>query len=37
MGIYFLHYTHGNERMRIYDVVHDTFVAITRDVGFHVG
>jgi hypothetical protein len=27
----------GNERTKTHDVIHDTFVAITRDVSFHVG
>jgi hypothetical protein len=29
--------THGNERMVTHYVVHDTFVAMARDVDFHVG
>jgi hypothetical protein len=37
MGIHFLHYTHGNEHTRAHVVVRDTFVAIARDFGFHVG
>jgi len=32
-----LHCTHGNERIGTHDVVRDTFVAIARDVDFHVG
>jgi hypothetical protein len=37
MNIHLLCCVHGNERMDIHDVVHDTFVAIMWDVGFHVG
>jgi hypothetical protein len=37
MGIHLLHCTYGNEHMKTYNVVHDTFVAITQDVNFHVG
>jgi len=37
MGIHLLRCVHGNEHMGTHDVVHDTFVAIMRDVGFHVG
>jgi len=37
MGIDFLCCAHGNERTKTHDVIHDTFVAITRDVSFHVG
>jgi len=36
MGIHLLHCVHGNECMGTHDVVHDTFVAIMQDVGFHV-
>jgi hypothetical protein len=36
MGIHLLHCAHGNECTRTHDVVHDNFVAIMRDVGFHV-
>ncbi len=37
MGIHFLHCVHGNEHTGTHDVIHDTFVGIARDVGFHVG
>jgi hypothetical protein len=37
MGIHFLHYAHGNEHIGIHDAIHDTFVTIARNVGFHVG
>ncbi len=37
MGIHLLCYTHGNECITTHDVICDTFVAIGRDVGFHVG
>jgi hypothetical protein len=37
MGIHFLHYAHGNERIKTHDAIHDTFATITQDVGFHVG
>jgi hypothetical protein len=37
MGIHFLHCVHGNEHMGTYDVVHDTYVTIVQDVGFHMG
>jgi hypothetical protein len=37
MGIYLLHYAHGNERTGTYDIVCDIFIAIVQDVGFHVG
>jgi hypothetical protein len=37
MGIHLLHCVHDNEAMGTHDVVHDTFVAIMWDVGFHVG
>jgi hypothetical protein len=36
MGIHLLHCAHSNESTRTHDVVRDTFVAIVRDVGFHV-
>jgi hypothetical protein len=36
MGIHLLHCTHGNEHTRPHDAIPDTFVAIMRDVGFHV-
>jgi hypothetical protein len=37
MGIHFLCYVHGNELTWTHDAIHDTFVAIVWDVGFHVG
>jgi hypothetical protein len=37
MGIHLLHCAHDNEAMGTHDVVHDTFVAIMWDVGFHMG
>jgi len=37
MGIHLLHYAHGNKHTRTHDVIHDTFVVIMRDAGFHVG
>jgi len=37
MGIHFLHCVHGNEHTGTHDAIHDTFVGIARDVGFHVG
>jgi hypothetical protein len=37
MGIHLLYYIHGNNRMGTYDVIRNTFVAIARNVGFHVG
>jgi hypothetical protein len=37
MGIHLLCCTHGNERIGTHNVVHDTFAAIARNVGFHVG
>jgi hypothetical protein len=37
MGIHFLCCVHGNECIRTHDVIRDTFVAIARDFGFHVG
>ncbi len=37
MGIHLLCYVHGNERKDIHDVVHNTFDAILRNAGFHVG
>jgi hypothetical protein len=36
-GIHLLHCAHGNERTWTYDIILDIFVAIMRDVGFHVG
>jgi len=37
MGIHFLCRVHGNEHTITHDAICDTFVAITRDAGFHVG
>jgi hypothetical protein len=37
MGIHLLRCAHGNEHTRTHDAIHDTFVAVTWDVGFHVG
>jgi hypothetical protein len=37
MGVHLLHYTHGNEHIGTYDAIHDIFVVIAWDVGFHVG
>jgi hypothetical protein len=37
MGIHLLCCAHGNECTWTHDVIRDTFVAIVRDVGFHVG
>jgi hypothetical protein len=37
MDIHLLCYTHGNKCTRTHDAIHDTFVAIVQDVGFHVG
>ncbi len=37
MGIHLLHYAHGNEHTRTHDEVHNTFVAIAQNVGFHMG
>ncbi len=37
MGIHFLHCAHGNERIWSHDVICNTFVAIVRAVGFHMG
>jgi hypothetical protein len=37
MGIHFLRCVHGNEHTKTHDAICDTFVAITRDVGFHMG
>jgi hypothetical protein len=36
MGMHHLLYVHGNERMGVHDVICDIFVAIARDVGFHI-
>jgi hypothetical protein len=37
MGVHLLHCTHDNERTGTHDAICNTFVAITWDVGFHVG
>jgi hypothetical protein len=37
MSIHLLCYTHGNECIGTHDAICNTFVAIARDVGFHVG
>jgi hypothetical protein len=37
MGIHLLHCAHANEHIKTHDVICDTFVAIVRDVGFHMG
>jgi hypothetical protein len=37
MGIHFLLCVHGNECIKTHDVIHDTFVAITWNAGFHLG
>jgi hypothetical protein len=37
MGIHFLLCVHGNKRIGTHDVIHDTFVAIAWDAGFHLG
>jgi len=37
MDIHFLCYIHGKECIETHDAICDTFVAITQDVGFHVG
>jgi len=37
MSIHFLRCSHGNERKGIHDVIHDTFIVIVWDDGFHVG
>ncbi len=37
MGIHLLHCVHNNKHIRTHDGIGDTFVAIVRDVGFHVG
>jgi hypothetical protein len=36
MGVHLLHYAHDNEYTSTRDVIRNTFVAIARDVGFHV-
>jgi hypothetical protein len=37
MGIHFLFCAYNNKCTRTHDVIHDTFVTITWNVGFHVG
>jgi hypothetical protein len=37
MGIHLLHCVHDNECTRTHDAILDTFAAITRDVGYHMG
>ncbi len=37
LWVHFLRCVRGNESMRTHDVIHDTFVAIVRDVCFHIG
>ncbi len=37
MGIHFLCYAHGNERMGTHDVVCNTFAAIEWNASFHTG
>jgi len=37
MGIHLLRCVHGNKCTWTYDVIHNTFTTIARDVGFHVG
>jgi hypothetical protein len=37
MGIHLLRCIHGIERTKTLDAIHDTFVAITQDVDFHMG
>ncbi len=37
MDIHLLCCTHSNKCTRTHDVIHNTFVAIAQDVGFHVG
>jgi hypothetical protein len=37
MGIHLLRYAHGNKRARTHDAIHDTFVAIAQNDGFHMG
>jgi len=36
MGIHLLRCVHGNEHVRTHDAICDTFVAIARDISFHV-
>jgi hypothetical protein len=37
MGIHILRCVHGNECTETHDAIYNTFAAIARDVGFHVG
>jgi len=37
MGIHLLRCAHGNEHIGTHDAIRNTFVAIARDSGFHVG
>jgi hypothetical protein len=37
MSIHFLHRVHDNKHIRTHDIIHDTFVAIAWDDGFHMG
>jgi hypothetical protein len=37
MGIYFLRCTHSNKHIGTHDAICDTFVAIARNVDFHMG
>jgi hypothetical protein len=37
VGIHVLHYAHGNEHTWTHDAVHDTFITIMWDIGFHMG
>ncbi len=37
MGIHFLCYVHGNECTGIHDPIHNIFITIAWNVGFHVG
>jgi hypothetical protein len=37
MDIHLLCCTHGSNCTKTHDAIHDTFIAITQDVGFHVG
>jgi hypothetical protein len=37
MGIHLLCYAHGNKCTKTHDVIHNNFVAIVWDAGFHVG
>jgi hypothetical protein len=37
IGIHFLRCAHGIKHIGTHDAIHDTFVAITQNVGFHMG